>query len=311
MYKSINKLSIFALAALALAPLAKADEIADLKAAVADLKVKVANQQTQINSMSQAMVVLLQKTQYLFIGGKTMYIRGCNVQITNDTVPNTPANGLGNLIIGWNPMRNDSTDVRTGSHFLVMGSGNNYRGDGGIVNGGWNDCSQTNVILNGYKNTAIGVNNVILTGSQNTAKGVYCVIGTGLQNFVAEKGYYSYIMGGQANQNWGSFSGVLTGLQSGVDTGIKYALTQTGYNCDIKGGDYSTVITGKDNMIYGWGKYNVIGTGVQNEIHKSADTTFLADGFDFYVDYDNRIPGQSKDWTYHLMSEGYLFDYSH
>ena len=62
------------------------------------------------------------------IVGNTLKIDGCNVQITNGTGSSTTVNGLGNLIIGYNPANTEPgfPTAKTGSHNLVVGDEHSY-----------------------------------------------------------------------------------------------------------------------------------------------------------------------------------------
>lgn len=53
---------------------------------------------------------------------------GCGPE--DEPIPDCP-NGLGNLIVGYNESRGGS-DIRTGSHNVVMGQGNNFSRFGGL-----------------------------------------------------------------------------------------------------------------------------------------------------------------------------------
>ena len=46
-----------------------------------------------------------------------------------------PVNGLGNLIVGYQELRGDGSNNRTGSHNIVVGFNNNYSGFRGMVIG--------------------------------------------------------------------------------------------------------------------------------------------------------------------------------
>src|SRR5262245_27305506 len=87
--------------------------------------------------------------------GDEVYITGANLHLLNGTVGTQTANGLGNLIIGYNASRNDpgSPDIRTGSHNLILGDQQNYASYGGIVAG------QFNSILGPYASVTGGAGN--------------------------------------------------------------------------------------------------------------------------------------------------------
>ena len=55
--------------------------------------------------------------------GTTLRISGLNVQIVNGEGATASTNALGNLILGYNEPSQE-TARRTGSHNLVLGSGN-------------------------------------------------------------------------------------------------------------------------------------------------------------------------------------------
>ena len=65
---------------------------------------------------------------------RTIRFSGVNVQVVNGTgTTDGPGNGLGNLVVGYQELReddeNDETDdrnLRSGSHNLVVGKANNY-----------------------------------------------------------------------------------------------------------------------------------------------------------------------------------------
>jgi hypothetical protein len=62
-------------------------------------------------------------------------ISGANLRIVNGLGSTETTNGLGNLIVGYNELRNipDFPDVRTGSHNVVVGELNNFSSFGGLV----------------------------------------------------------------------------------------------------------------------------------------------------------------------------------
>ncbi|MBS1722925.1 MAG: hypothetical protein JSS66_08235 [Armatimonadetes bacterium] len=312
-----NNKTLALLALVAVTPLAKADDITDLKAAVTKLKADVAalqnltnNQQTTINQLSSTLVALAKKTQYITVGGKTMYIRGCNVQIQSADTPVAP-NGLGNLIIGWNGARNDGTDVRSGSHFLVMGSQNNYSGQGGFVGGSHNFAGQNTVILNGYNNKATGMNSVVVTGANQWNAGLNGLLGTGNGNVTRDTSRNGCVLSGKGNAIYGYEGVVATGVSNGDSWPNLNAFVGTGEHNDNNGGTSCAILTGSYNSTWCSGGHNLIGTGYKNSLQKTCEGVFLADGNTFIMDYDGRDPKNLKQWVNRLASEGYLFDYSH
>jgi hypothetical protein len=143
--------------------------------------------------------------------------RGINVQIVNGTGETQTANGLGNLIIGYNRPSTGSfvcslgvadTEAlcragggswaqshKTGSHNLVGGDFNSYSSWGGAVFGLENATSAPSaVVLSGARNKAGGTLSSITGGSYNTAAGIYSTVSGGVGNRAG--GEFSAVAGG-------------------------------------------------------------------------------------------------------------------
>ena len=74
--------------------------------------------------------------------------------------------GVGNLIVGYNG--SDSSDLRTGSHNLVVGDKHSYNGHSSIMVGSENDAHGNFIaVVGGIKNTVSEDNGAILGGDQN------------------------------------------------------------------------------------------------------------------------------------------------
>ncbi len=214
----------------------------------------------------QAEILSHMSIEYLTdeIGGsyKTIRFTGVNVQVVNglgatNGLPSTPyifgydffeANGVGNLILGYNEPRASTTghtDDRSGSHNVVVGRENDYSGYGGVVfgedgciGGGFNSVlgGQGNEVrpfnaghctmVGGQGNEIEGYNNVIVGGNGNdmishptflSDNAVQCVIVGGANNTVdASIGgtavQAATIVGGQSNSAIGqALGGVISG----------------------------------------------------------------------------------------------------
>jgi hypothetical protein len=133
-----------------------------------------------------------------------------NLFVTNGTGATNTSNGLGNVIIGYNELRNDGSDDRLGSHFLIIGEYQNYRTFGGIVAGYHNDSNMDQAsVLGGSFNVAEARLATILGGTANLASGDFgCVSGGG---FGAALGAYSSVAGGSGNLAGGDYSSVSGG----------------------------------------------------------------------------------------------------
>lgn len=129
------------------------------------------------------------------VGGKTIRFSGVNVQVVNGlestgqvdfdgaspwpSVVETSVNGVGNLIVGYQESRN--VDRRSGSHNLVVGSGNDYTAFGGLVIGFENAITGPYAsVSGGAGNVASGFSSTVGGGRGNQATGGYaCAVGGG------------------------------------------------------------------------------------------------------------------------------------
>ena len=224
-------------------------EVRDLKAALANL--------LAINSALSVENVN---------GVRTVRFSGVNLQVVNGTNSTESINGAGNLIVGYdevnsatkivcslatdvngNSLTSESTCLaaggtvaarqKTGSHNLVMGSGNSYSSAGGIIAGqgnfitalfasnlggtgnivsgraAVNVAGQGNhpselltAILGGANNTASSNNATVSGGSSNNASFVGSTVSGGFRNKAS--GAQSNVSGGILNDSAGAFSHV-------------------------------------------------------------------------------------------------------
>ena len=95
--------------------------------------------------LAQRVAALEQLLKHVSREKNEIFITGANLHIVNglgstncgpefEPIPDCP-NGLGDLIVGYNELRNDpeSPDVRTGSHNAVVGQSHNFSRFGGLV----------------------------------------------------------------------------------------------------------------------------------------------------------------------------------
>lgn len=168
------------------------------------------------------------------IGGKpTVEFSGLNVQIVSGSGSTSgQVNGEGNLIIGYD--ENTSQLPQTGSHNLVVGSGDAWTSYGGIIDGFGNWSTGGYNLVAGARNLATGPYSTVTGGFYNTASGGFsavdggcdnaagtrapqtgsCVAGVqtvlgGAQNIAS--GLESTISGGKANKSQGTASSILGG----------------------------------------------------------------------------------------------------
>ena len=167
-------------------------------------------------------------------GQQTVRFSGVNVQIVSGAGSTEAAvNGTGNLIIGYNELRNSGND-RTGSHNFVSGLENNYSHARGIVLGYHNTSSNVGAyVLGGESNTASGIEAIISGGSSSVAGGTLASVSGGNQNtasgnfssvsggyFSTASGNFSSVSGGRENTASGNFSSV-SGGSFGSATGLE------------------------------------------------------------------------------------------
>lgn len=133
------------------------------------------------------------------VNGTEVTLHGYNLHIENNAGPQL-ADGVGNLILGYNVTRGldnnfNSLDMRTGSHYLVIGDQNNYTSYSGVVNGHFNLVSAPySSVCGGVNNTAGGFTSFISGGYHNTTNGPYSSVGGGINNTAA--GSMSSVSGG-------------------------------------------------------------------------------------------------------------------
>lgn len=169
----------------------------------------------------------------IYLSNTDFHVDGGNLHVVNGLGFTTSTNGLGNIIIGYNGPRTevggdgeftfpDLSTVRTGSHMLVLGDGNNYTSSGGIIAGKQNTTSAPYAsILNGFRNTASSSFSVVTAGIYNEAYGPHSAISGGGYNL--SSGASSVVSGGifnEANANYSTVSGGSQNTASGNSSNV-------------------------------------------------------------------------------------------
>ncbi len=135
------------------------------------------------------------------VDGNTVRFTGVNVQIVNGLGNTWTKDGSGNLIVGYNESRApDGTDVRTGSHNIVVGRELSYYSYGGIVAG--------------RKNTIQGPYSCVSGGLYNTASATYSSVSGGSRNIA--RNWDTSVTGGTYNTAAGHTSSVSGGNGHGA-----------------------------------------------------------------------------------------------
>jgi hypothetical protein len=214
--------------------------IAALEAALAALQATVTSQASTISTL-QSELAAVQSSQvmaldpYLTVDtagdprGPLVQLGGANLQIVNGLGGTDSVNGLGNLIIGYDEI-NTSTGIyacsdgfyadqaacegageiwsnshKSGSHYLVAGSENNYSQYGGIVAGELNFAtSDYSTVIGGRANIASGSFSSVSGGYDNTASGPRSSVSGGYQN--TADGWYSSVSGGSTRSVSGTYN---------------------------------------------------------------------------------------------------------
>ena len=244
---------------------------------------------------------------------KTLLIEGLNVQIvnglgaTNGYAPDpssvdpglTATNGLGNLIVGYNEMRQFGFDNdRTGSHSLIVGREHNYTrfgslgagqrstltgaysavsggqdntasGDYASVGGGVQNFAigQSAAVAGAAYSCAIGMFSTVSGGAYNVASGSYSSVGGGEKNVAS--GASSTVSGGSFNEASGTVSAVAGGLASEA---AGFASSVSGGEDNLASGSSSTVSAGQSNVagpdgLGNLGEYAAVAGGRENRAH--------------------------------------------
>jgi len=180
-------------------------------------------------------------------------ITGVNLRIVNGLETTETTNGLGNLIVGYNELRQEDpncppgdfpgfpcTDTRTGSHNVVVGSEHNFSRFGGLVVGFRNEISGPFAsVSGGSENIASGPMASVSGGEDNTASGPRASVSGGEDNvasneetsvsggvFNTASGPHSSVSGGEHNTASGSASSVSGGSSPSATRAIASARTR-------------------------------------------------------------------------------------
>lgn len=126
------------------------------------------------------------------------------------------ANGLGNLVVGYNEDYDDfiipiTPADRAGSHNLIVGASHRYPSSGGFLAGFANTVSDNaGSVSGGVQNTSSGTSSSVSGGVLNTASGIHSSVSGGVLNTAS--GIYSSVSGGEEN--------TASGLKSSVSGGF-------------------------------------------------------------------------------------------
>jgi len=119
---------------------------------------------------------------------KTIRLSGVNLQIVNGEGRTDTANGVGNLIVGYQETRGsppDARDFRGGSHNLIVGRRHSYNSFGGFLAGDFNTIlGEFSSVSGGYSCTALGGHSAVGGGFGNTSRGNFSSVSGGYNRSV-------------------------------------------------------------------------------------------------------------------------------
>lgn len=196
---------------------------------ISTLQATVTSQETTVSTLKSDLAAVYSSNvmalePYLIVDasgdprGPLVQLDGVNLQIVNGEGSTNTINGLGNLIIGYDEVNTNeqllhcsdgqyhfqadckppniwSHSHKSGSHYLVTGTQNNYSQYGGIVAGARNFSTLGyNTVTGGFGNTASAQYSSVSGGYGNTASGMYSSVSGG--QFNTANGGFSSVSGG-------------------------------------------------------------------------------------------------------------------
>ena len=176
------------------------------------------NAQNAQNAFALGQFVSVQNGTIRGLGGPHIIFKGVNVHIENGLTPGDSANGLGNLIVGFDDdgfdsLERDANDIdaaRTGSHNLVVGDDHEFTASNGFVAGEGNVVSADYAAVSGgVGNTASAFAATVTGGEYNLADEVAASVSGGASNIASGTG--AVVSGGLFN--------MASGIQSSVGGG--------------------------------------------------------------------------------------------
>lgn len=115
------------------------------------------------------------------VDGKTVTLSGYNLVVNNGSGSTATANGLGNIIVGYDEQDPNYPAPTGGSHNLILGLYNGSPSVGCIVSGQYNEAdSDGAAVIGGYGNVADGYGAVSVGGGNAYADGDWSVVAGGL-----------------------------------------------------------------------------------------------------------------------------------
>ena len=226
------------------------------------------------------------------VGGKpTIQVSGANLQIVNGEGKTNTTNGAGNLVIGYDQSREQACEEvheecipgipgrQTGSHNLIVGSGQSFTSYGGIVAGLVGTITAPYAsVTGGFQNEASGERASVSGGSTNRASALFASVSGGALNKAS--GFSASVSGGIQDTASGLFSSVSGGHKNTASAGFS---SISGGEGNKATGGASSISGGEQNKATGswaWigGGYGNIAEGAYSAIYggKQLKATELA-----------------------------------
>lgn len=200
--------------------------VADLESANLGLTQRIAAQETLLDGVRRP-------------NETTLVFDGMNLHLRNGAGRTESANGLGNLIVGYN----ETAGAQTGSHVVAIGPGHTFTGASGLVVGIDNSVTGNyGSVLGGTGNAADGDGATVAGGAVNRASGSRAAVAGGYGNEAAVgvssilggaynsvTGIYGAISGGYNNQVSGTFGSISGGFANVVEADMASILGGNGH----------------------------------------------------------------------------------
>lgn len=232
-------------------------EMQALEDRVAQLEALVNGLQNQVTDQQELHDFVEVEPDPNIQGGYVVKFSGVNVQINNG-VGIQALNGLGNLIVGYNSLRNVdafsdwtcSKGYKTTESECLSAGGmwevNHKSGSHNIIIGPYNNYSSRDGLVTGSQNGILAVGATVSAGQGNIASATYASVCGGRDNIAS--GYGSTVSGGKENEASGWDSSV-SGERYNQSTNYYSSVTAGSYN--NASGNYSSVSAGRNNIAAG------------------------------------------------------------
>jgi hypothetical protein len=190
------------------------------------------------------------------VGGKpTIQVSGANLQIVNGEGKTNTTNGAGNLVIGYDQSREQAcAEVepecivgipgrQTGSHNLIVGSGQSFTSYGGIVAGLLGTITAPYAsVTGGFQNEASGERASVSGGNTNRASAPFASVSGGEADTAS--GESTWVSGGFLNKASGFATSVSGGAQ---DTASVLFSSVSGGHKNTASESFSSISGGEGN----------------------------------------------------------------